>query len=188
MQKDKNISVQEWLPFNSLLDKGIIHLKDNSYIKIIKVIPINYNLKSELEKEGILNSYKTLLKTCNFDFQILIQSNKEDLSKHIFKIKKQIKKENYLSILKVSEKYIDFITKLNNEKKSSSKKFYIVIKTNKNTINNEEEFIKSELEEKFLKLKESLARCSNIVYEIENIDELKKILFSFFNARKNFLI
>ncbi len=78
MKKQKNKSVQEWLPFQKVLDNGIIKLKDNTYIKIIKIKPINFNLKSELEKEAILNSYKLFLKTCNFNFQILIQSNKED--------------------------------------------------------------------------------------------------------------
>ena len=90
MKEQQIISVQEWLPIEKILEKGIIKLKDNSYIKIIKIIPINYNLKSELEKEAILNSYKIFLKTCNFDIQILIQSNKEDLSKNISNIKKQI--------------------------------------------------------------------------------------------------
>lgn len=72
--KEKEIcSVQEWLPFQKILEKGIIKLKDNSYVKVIKIIPINYNLKSELEKEAILNSYKLFLKTCNFDIQILIR-------------------------------------------------------------------------------------------------------------------
>ena len=56
-------------------------------------MPINYNLKSDLEKKTILNSYKILLKTCNFDIQILIQSNKQDLSQHILNIKKNIQKE-----------------------------------------------------------------------------------------------
>ena len=83
MEKKKNRAVQDWLPFQKILDNGIIKLKDNTYIKIIKIKPINFNLKSELEKEAILNSYKLFLKTCNFNFQILIQSNKEDLSKHI---------------------------------------------------------------------------------------------------------
>ena len=73
MKKQQFYSTQEWLPIQKILSKGIIKLKDNSYIKIIKVIPINYNLKSELEKEAILNSYKIFLKTCNFDIQILIQ-------------------------------------------------------------------------------------------------------------------
>jgi len=98
MKKEQIYSVQEWLPIKKILDKGIIKLKDDSYIKIIKVIPINYNLKSELEKQAILNSYKIFLKTCNFDIQILIQSNKEDLSKHILNINKQIENEENLNI------------------------------------------------------------------------------------------
>ena len=76
MKKQKIYSVQDWLPFKKILDKGIIQLKDYSYIKILKISPINFNLKSEIEKESILNSYKIFLKTCNFNLQILIQSNK----------------------------------------------------------------------------------------------------------------
>ena len=83
MKEKKNYSVQEWLPFEKILDNGIIKIEKLKYIKIIEIIPINFNLKSELEKEAILNSYKIFLKTCNFDIQILIQSNKEDLSQHI---------------------------------------------------------------------------------------------------------
>ena len=95
MRKIKNITIQEWLPIEEIYNDGIIKLKNNKNIKIIKVNPINYNLKSDLEKESILNSYKIFLKTCNFDIQILIQSNKEDLSKHIKNIQKNIsKKEN----------------------------------------------------------------------------------------------
>lgn len=77
MKKQKIYSVQDWLPFKKILDKGIIQLKDYSYIKILKISPINFNLKSEMEKESILNSYKIFLKTCNFNLQILIQSKKD---------------------------------------------------------------------------------------------------------------
>jgi len=185
MQKEKELSLQEWLPFERILDAGIVLLKNSEYIKIIEVIPINYSLKSELEKEGILNSYKTFLKTCNFDIQILIQSNKEDLSKHILKIKETVKRENSLNILKISHKYIEFINRLNNEKKSASKNFYIIIKT-KNECKPEKLSI-SELNEKFFKIKECLSRCGNIAMEIESKEETKNILFTFFNARKNFL-
>ena len=86
-------SVQEWLPVDEILENGIIKVKNKNYIKILKIIPINFELKSNLEKEAILNSYKIFLKTCNFDIQILIQSKKEDLSKHISNINCQKKKE-----------------------------------------------------------------------------------------------
>lgn len=77
MKKEQIKSVQNWLPYEKILENGIIKLKNSSYIKIIKVEPINYNLKSELEKEAILNSYKRFIKSCNFNLQILIQSKKD---------------------------------------------------------------------------------------------------------------
>ena len=70
MKFEQILSVQDWLPFDKILDNGIIKLKNSSYIKILKIYPINYNLKSELEKEAILNSYKSFIKSYNFNLQI----------------------------------------------------------------------------------------------------------------------
>lgn len=93
MWGEKNNSIQKWIPIEKILEKGIIKLKKNKYIKILKVNPINFNLKTQMEKESILNSYKIFLKTCNFDIQILIQSKKEDLSEHIENIQKISQRE-----------------------------------------------------------------------------------------------
>ena len=90
MKNIKNLTVQQWIPIDKIYNDGIIKLKENKLIKILKINPINYNLKSELEKKSIINSYKIFLKTCNFNIQILIQSNKENLEKHIFNIEKNI--------------------------------------------------------------------------------------------------
>ena len=65
-------SIQKWLPFEKILENGIIKLKNNSYIMILKIKPINYNLKSNLEKESILNSYKLFLKSFNFCIMFFI--------------------------------------------------------------------------------------------------------------------
>ena len=99
-------SIQKWIPIEKILEKGIIKLKKNKYIKILKVNPINFNLKTQMEKESILNSYKIFLKTCNFDIQILIQSSKENLTKNIQMIKNNLVKENkkYLNDLKKYQK------------------------------------------------------------------------------------
>lgn len=184
--KKENISVQEWIPIEQFFDNGIIKIKNNIFVKIIKIYPINYNLKSELEKNSILNSYKTFLKTCNFEIQILIQSNKENLSDHINKIRKQMKKEenlNNFNINNFSKKYINFINKKNKEKNSSSKNFYILIKSQEN-IENQEKAIIQDLKDNYLKIKDSLSRCGNNVEEIKNVEELKDIYFSFFNVKK----
>lgn len=159
----------------------------NKYLKILKVTPINYNLKSDLEKKSILNSYKIFLKTCNFDIQILIQSSKENLEKNIFIIKKNIQKKENKYLKEISENYIEYINKINSNKKSSSKNFYIIIskKISKEKDYNESfEIIKNDLKEKYFKIKECLSRCGNSVFEINNKEEILKIINSFLNTRK----
>lgn len=169
-------SVQQWLPFDKILENGIIKLKDSSYIKILKINSINYNLKSELEKEAILNSYKSFIKSCNFNLQILIQSKKEDLTKHI-----QILNQNHF-YHEIKEKYIEYINSLNRNKKSSNKNFYIIIKTTSNSNNLENISIQS-LQDEFFKIKEYLAKCGNIVSEYTEEEQIRDILFSFLNSR-----
>ena len=184
--KKELFSVQDWIPIDYFLDNGIFKLKNNNYLKIIKIYPINYNLKSELEKNSILNSYKAFFKTINFDIQIIIQSNKEDLSKHINAIKKQNEKEkglNNYNIVNLSQKYINFINKKNKEKNSSSKNFYILIKS-PNNIENNQSVVVQDLKDKYLKIKDSLSRCGNIVEEIKNKKEVEEIFFSFLNVKK----
>ena len=178
-------STQEWIAIKNIYSDGITELNEGSYLKILEVIPINYNLKSDLEKEAILNSYKLFFKTCNFNIQILIQSNKEDLTHHISKIRKNISKKENKYLKNLAENYINYISQININKKSASKKFYIIIKNN--PINKKEkniEILKQELKEKYLKIKECLSRCGNAVIAVEEKEEILKIFFSFLNTKK----
>lgn len=150
-------------------------------------MPINYNLKSDLEKQAILNSYKIFLKTCDFNIQILIQSSKENLEKNIFNIHKNIQKKENRYLEKISENYINYINKINTIKKSSSKNFYIIISkkiSKEQDFNESFEFIKNDLKEKYFKIKECLSRCGNSVFEVNTKKEVLMIMNSFFNTRK----
>ncbi len=190
MKGGKNIkekTAQEWIPVDSFDKEGFIKMKNLDIIKVLKVEPINYNLKSDLEKESILNSYKIFLKTCNFNIQIIIQSNKQDLSEHINQIEKNIQKKENKIIKNLGKKYIKFINDINSSKKNSSKIFYLIISDNLKKIenaSNAEEIIKADLKEKYFKVKECLARCGNSVTEVESKNELIEIIDSFLNARK----
>ncbi len=184
--------IQNWLPIEEIFENGIIKLKENNYIKIIKIIPVNYNLKSDLEKEAILNSYQTFLKTCQFDMQIIIQSNKEDLSEHIKKIRKQNEKQENKNMKLLCEQYIEFIQRKNLEQHSSSKNFFIIIQksnlSNKNSKTNFQEIIFQELNENYLKIKECLSRCGNLAISIDEPETIKTILKSFLGNIPNHII
>lgn len=183
VQKIKKVkTTNDWLPFVDILDDGIVKYK-NYLTRIIKVIPINYDLKSNLEKEAILNSYKVFLKTCDFDIQIIVQSKKENLSKHISNIQKSLSDEKNPIILEISEKYIEYIKQKNEENKSSSKNFYIVIKSELSSLINSEEVAINTLNEKYFKIKESLSKVGNQVVSIQSQEEVKSILMSFYNQR-----
>ncbi len=183
-------SSQDWLLFDKILEDGIL-VSNNKYIKIIKVLPINYELKSDLEKEAILNSYKLFLKVCDFDIQILIQSRKENLDSYISQINKQSNEEQNEKISKISNLYIEYIQNQNKLQNSSSKNFYILISSQ--IENSENEFnikqVREDLNSKYLKIKDSLSRCGNLIFDVNTRESAEKIVYSFYNFRKtlNFL-
>ena len=180
MKNKKLTTFQKWLPFKEVLCNGIIKMKDNTYVKLVKVFPTNYNLKSEMEKQAILNSFKLFFKTCDFDFQILIQSTKEDFSKYVLGLKKEQEKEENKKIQSIYDKYINFISDKNSKKDFSSKQFIVVIANpiNKSIDNESIEVIS--LNDKYYKVKEYLSRCGNLVSEFSR-DEVIELLYSCFN-------
>ena len=174
----KQITTKDWIPFDKVLENGLIVSK-NKYIKLIKIIPINYDLKSNIEKEAILNSYKLFLKTCDFNIQILIQSKKESLSKMFNNLKAISKKEENEKIREICEKHIQYIKRKTEENKASSKNFYIVI-LYENTENRDESHSTTYLNECYFKIKETLTRCGNLVYDCNIKEDVQKILSTFF--------
>lgn len=170
-------SVQKWLPFERILENGIVKLKNNCYIMIIRVKPINYNLKSNFEKEAILNSYKIFLKTCSFDIQIIVRSQKEDLKNHI-KNMEGTSSQRKKKIEIITKQYIQSIEDLNSNSKSNSKEFFILIKQPQDNL--KEERCINQLNEKYVKINEALLRCGNSTCIINTIKETKEILGSYF--------
>lgn len=176
------------MPYDKIFSNGIILYK-NYYLKILRIIPIGYDLKSNLEKESILNSYKVFLKTCNFDSQILIQSKKENLSKHFSKLKEQENMQNNLDLIDIYQNYYSYISELNQNNKSSSKNFYMIIRYRLESFkledSNKDREAMVNLNDMYFKIKECLSRCGNSVLEVNTKEEVEEILFSFYNLRLN---
>ena len=165
--------------YDKIFYNGIILYKNN-YLKILKVIPICYDLKSNFEKESILNSYKVFFETCNFDSQILIQSKKENLSKHFSKLKEEENNRNSKNFYSIYQNYYSYLSNLNQDNKFSAKNFFIIIKYKQDSSNNEREAFVN-LNEMYFKIKESLSRCGNSILEVDTKEEIEDILMSFYN-------
>ena len=137
-----------------------------------------------------MSSYKLFFKTCNFNIQILVQSKKEDLANHFSRINR-INEFESEKIRNIYSNYYDYICNLNKKNKSSSKNFYIVLdfiypkEISKETFPNESEkqIIFNNLTDKYWKVKECLSRMNNLCIELKE-EEVIKVLYSFFNKRK----
>ncbi len=153
-KKEIIINTLDFLEIENIIE-DILITKDK-YIRVLKISPINYDLKSDFEKQSIINAYKTVLKTCDFDFQILILSQKENIEKNIKILNEQLYKKtemlNKEKIFSTKEKesqnlenktkkineiyfnYLNFIKKINNNINISSKNFYIILYENKTNL------------------------------------------------------
>lgn len=173
LNKNEIESTQNWLDIKEIKDKGII-IYSNKIIKILKVNPINYNLKSELEKEAIMLNYKKLFNGINFKFQILIKSKKQNIDKQLKELKKST--EN----IELRNNYINYIKDKNDNKKSSSKQFFIVIEED----DKDENISILKLQEKYLKLKELLDRNENNIRELKR-EEIIELFYEYLNKERN---
>lgn len=77
-----NKSTQKWLPIADIAH-GMVITKDNRYIKILEVMPVNFELKSPLERQNIIYYYSSYLKIAPDNLQILIITQKADIDGYI---------------------------------------------------------------------------------------------------------
>ncbi len=160
-------SFQKWLNIKAINENKII-LNSGETIAILKVLPINFKLKSQLEQNAILNSYKLFLKNLNSEIQILVSSRKTDVSMHLDEILKNTNENS--PIYEMSKDYIDLINNIIEQKGTISKEFYIIIRCSNNIQND------------VLKITEYLITCGNEVQECSN-KQIISVLSNFLNKR-----
>lgn len=165
-EKTEN-SFQDWLKIKEI-KTNVIKLQNGQAVRILKVLPINFNLKSQLEQKAILNAYKIFLKNLSSEIQIIISNKKTDVSKHFYEILKNTKENS--PIYEMSQDYIALINSIISEKRTITKEFYIVIKVIENTEND------------VLKITEHLMNCGNLVEECSKT-EIMLLLQNFLNKR-----
>lgn len=152
-------NIKEWMPIKNIKEDSV-YLKDKNKIKLIKVNPINFSLKSEIEQINVLERYKQFLKVYNRDIQIIIQTDNIDLEKYINSIL-EIKK-NQPDLSDMVDDYVELLKNISKKRESISRKFYIVTNSNDNE-----------------KIKNGLISCGNSVSECstEEIIEVFKRYF-----------
>ncbi len=119
-------STQATLLFSELRDNVVI-MKDGSFRAVVACKSINFDLMSNVEREGIEYSYQNFLNSLKFTVQILVRSQKVDIAPYLERLS-DIRRNNDNMLLGVlMDDYINFIDILSQEANIMDKSFFIVI-------------------------------------------------------------
>ena len=119
-------STQSTLLISELRDNVVI-MKDGSFRAVVACKSINFDLMSDVEREGVEYSYQNFLNSLNFTTQILVRSQRVDIGPYIERLS-EIRRNNDNMLLGVlMDDYINFIDVLSQEANIMDKSFFIVI-------------------------------------------------------------
>lgn len=128
--EDSNLAIaQDFLPFDDIRN-GMIILPNHSYRAIIDCSSINFDLKTEGERDQIEMSFQQFINSLNFSISIFLQTKEIDNSRRIETLKREI--EGTLIEFPNMKVYADhFLADMNNLNakigNNQQKKRYIVV-------------------------------------------------------------
>ena len=124
--KEVPTSTQATLLISELRDNVVI-MKDGSFRAVVACKSINFDLMSDMEREGVEQSYQNFLNSLKFTTQILIRSQRVDIGPYMERLT-EIRRNNDNMLLGVlMDDYIEFIRILSQEANIMDKSFFIVI-------------------------------------------------------------
>lgn len=119
-------STQEHLQVKEIIDDLVISAT-GSVAVVVQTTAVNFDLLSEYEQESKIMAFAGLLNSLNFHIQILIKTNRIDISNYVNYLKAQHSKPLSPGLKKQLEIYTQFVQNLIVQNEVLDKKFYIVI-------------------------------------------------------------
>lgn len=85
-------SIQAWLPIKNII-AGVVITKDNRFIKILEILPVNIYLKSASDRQNIIASYASYLKIAPDWMQLEVRTIPADTADYVDRMRKYAEQE-----------------------------------------------------------------------------------------------
>lgn len=119
-------TTQSFIPVKEIRD-GIIIRDDGILCAVILVSPVNFNLKSDDEREAITVQFQSLLNSLEVGIQILIQSRRLNIRSYLNYLEEIYEgQQNELLGLQTRE-YINFIKDFTDTNEIMTKQFFVIV-------------------------------------------------------------
>lgn len=119
-------TTQSSIPIAEIADDIVLH-KDGSAALIIESSSLNFSLLSEKEQQAVIAAYAALLNSLSFAIQIVIRTQRKDITSYIKNLDEGIKKVQNPKLAGVAASYRRFILESIKKKNVLGKRFFIVI-------------------------------------------------------------
>jgi hypothetical protein len=125
-KKTPLVSTQRFLEIAEIHNDTVL-LKNGGMRAIIEVEAVNFNLKSEVEQQGIIAGYGAFVNTLGFPLQIFIRSTRTNIDDYLEQIRIIGEKNANPLLRQQTVDYVTFMQKLLDVADIMQKKFYVVV-------------------------------------------------------------
>lgn len=101
-------SIQAWLPIKNIIG-GVVVTKDNRFIKILEVLPVNIYLKSPNDRQNIISAFAAWLKIAPDDLMLIARTLPADTDEYVERMRQYAEKEENESCREMIEDNIQEI-------------------------------------------------------------------------------
>lgn len=119
-------STQQFVDIQDIKN-GIVTLKSGAMRRVLMVSGINFELKSEEEKNITLATYQNFLNSLDFSLQILIHSRKLNIKGYLAKLNDKKEEENNELIKEQISEYVQFVKSFVDANEIMSKTFFVIV-------------------------------------------------------------
>lgn len=109
------------------IQNDILLLKDGGGALVLRVSAVNFGLLSDREQVAIISSFAQMLNSLSFSLQIIIVSERLNISSYMTILDKAQKAQSNPLLSEMITQYKQFIQSLVKENEVLDKKFYIII-------------------------------------------------------------
>ena len=125
---DKPITstTQDHLPIADITNDIAIY-KDGGAALVMESTSLNFGLLSEKEQAAVIAAYAAMINSLSFSVQIMVKTQRKDISSYINYIDGEAKKLTHPLLQKLMAEYRNFIMESVKKKNVLGKRFYVVL-------------------------------------------------------------
>jgi len=119
-------TTQDFVPVADITNDIVIY-KDGGAALIMESTSLNFGLLSEKEQEAVIAAYASMINSLTFSLQIVVLTQKKDISSYLNFLDEQSKKITQPLLAKLMQDYKNFITESVKKKNVLGKRFFVVL-------------------------------------------------------------